>query len=187
MGEILRAKLTFGGHAPVSLDELREGCITEMQFHLPVSALDPRTLSAVLLRDAEIQGSEDRSGWAADIGEHWTFGEFSGYLQGFIDLIFEHEDRWFVADYKSNILGGYDPDSLGRAMLDKNYLLQARLYALALHRHLQVQLRDYDYAKHFGGVAYLFVRGFPSDGVWFERPSLAALESLGNPFSIASK
>ena len=187
IGEILRAKLTFGDHPPVSLNELREGCITEMQFHLPVSALDPRTLSAVLLRDEEIQGNEDRSGWAADIGEHWTFGEFSGYLQGFIDLIFEHEDRWFVADYKSNILGGYDPDSLGRAMLEKNYLLQARLYALALHRHLQVQLRDYDYAKHFGGVAYLFVRGFPSDGVWFERPSLAALESLGNPFSIASK
>jgi exodeoxyribonuclease V beta subunit len=158
-----------------------------MQFHLPVSALDPETLSAVLLRDTEIQGNEDRSGWAADIGEHWTFGEFSGYLQGFIDLIFEYENRWFVADYKSNILGGYDPDSLGRAMLDKNYLLQARLYALALHRHLQVQLPDYDYAKHFGGVAYLFVRGFPSDGVWFERPSLAALESLGNPFSIASK
>ena len=187
VGQILSAKLTLGDHAPVSLEELKEGCITEMQFHLPVNALDPKTLSAVLLQDREIQDNGDRSAWAADIGEHWTFGEFSGYLQGFIDLIFEHENRWFVADYKSNILSGYDQEALGRAMLDRNYLLQARLYALALHRHLQVQLKDYDYANHFGGVVYLFVRGFPSDGVWFERPSLAALESLGNPFLIASK
>lgn len=185
IGEILHAKLTFGSHAPVSLDELKEGCITEMQFHLPVSALDPSTLSAVLLEDDHIKAHEDRFKWADGIRDHWTFGEFGGYLQGYIDLIFEHEDRWFVADYKSNILGGYDPESLGRAMLEKNYLLQARLYALALHRHLQVQLHAYDHAKHFGGVAYFFVRGFPSHGVWFERPSLQALESLGNPFSTA--
>ena len=186
IGEILRAKLTFAGHSPVSLDELRESCITEMQFHLPVSALDPRALSEALLEDDKIKQNKHHSEWASDIRAHWAFGEFSGHLQGYIDLIFEHENRWFVADYKSNILGGYDTESLERAMLEKNYLLQARLYALALHRHLQVQLRGYDHAQHFGGVAYLFMRGFPSHGVWFERPSLRALESLGRPFSIAS-
>ena len=184
---ILDSKLPLGEHSHVSLAELRDRCITEMQFHLPVSVLNPETLSAALLQDPEIQEDEDRSRWAAQIGSRWNFGEFCGHLQGYIDLIFEHENRWFVADYKSNTLGNYEPDSLGRAMLEKNYLLQARLYALALHRHLQVQLPGYDHAKHFGGVAYLFVRGFPSSGVWFERPSLSALESLGNPFSLTSK
>ena len=86
-------------------------------------------------------------------------------------------------DYKSNKLDDYSPESLERAMVEKHYLLQARLYALALHRHLQVQMTGYDHSKHFGGVAYLFVRGLPSRGLWFERPSLRALDSLGNPFS----
>jgi len=39
------------------------------------------------------------------------------------------------------------------------YHLQHLLYTLALHRHLQRSLPGYDYAHHFGGVLYLFVRG----------------------------
>ena len=183
MTAIVGAPLTFGAHAPVTLAELREGCITEMQFHLPVRMLNPQVLSSVLLEDPEIGESEERSQWAAKISDHWMFGEFGGHLQGYIDLIFEHENRWFVLDYKSNKLDDYSPESLERAMVEKHYLLQARLYALALHRHLQVQMTGYDHSKHFGGVAYLFVRGLPSRGLWFERPSLRALDSLGNPFS----
>ena len=108
-------------------------------------------------------------------------------MQGYIDLIFQHEDRWFVLDYKSNKLDGYAPETLERAMIEKHYLLQARLYALALHRHLQVQMVGYDHSKHFGGVAYLFLRGLPSGGLWFERPSLLGLESLGNLFPCAQQ
>lgn len=180
---IVESPLTFGTHAPVSLAALREGCITEMQFHLPVSALNPQILSSVLLDTAEVRQDEKRAQWAANISKHWRFGEFAGHLQGYIDLIFEHEGHWFVLDYKSNRLDDYEPKTLEGAMVEKHYLLQARLYALALHRHLQVQIADYDYSKHFGGVAYLFVRGLPAGGLWFERPSLEGLERLGNPFS----
>lgn len=181
LGEILDTPLQLGAHAPASLRALRESCITEMQFHLPVDRLDPQGLSEALLKDPAIDGDTELTHWAAGIA-NWGFGDFSGYFQGFIDLIFEHEGRWFVADYKSNLLKGYAPGSLLRAMLEHHYLLQARFYALALHRHLQCHLADYDFESHFGGVAYLFVRGFPEQGLWFERPSLQAIEHLGAPF-----
>ena len=180
---IVDTPLQLGTHTRVSLREVREHCITEMQFHLPVEHLDPKRLSEALLEDGGIRESEHAKYWAGGLGE-WTFGDFAGFLQGFIDLIFEHEGRWFVADYKSNQLPDYGEDALRDAMLEKNYLLQARFYALALHRHLQVNLAGYDYEKHFGGIAYLFVRGFPTQGTWFERPSLQAIDSLGTPFQL---
>ena len=37
----------------------------------------------------------------------------NGMLKGFIDLVFEHEGRYFVADYKSNWLGPDDGDYTG--------------------------------------------------------------------------
>ena len=178
---ILDTPLALSGTEPARLRALRDGCITEMQFHLPVASLSPERLAATLLRTDSIATSEDRRMWAKRLAQ-WGFGEFGGFLQGFIDLIFEHEGRWFVADYKSNRLNGYTAAILEAAMLDKHYLLQGLFYALALHRHLQVQLPGYHYEKHFGGVAYLFVRGFPHQGLWFERPTASTLDNLGSLF-----
>ena len=73
------------------------------------------------------------------------------------------------------------------SMQQQAYQLQALLYALALHRHLQQRLPGYDHAQHFGGVFYLFVRGVRpgwkhSDGspcgVHLQRPALPELQSL---------
>jgi exodeoxyribonuclease V beta subunit len=181
INQILDTDLHLNGREGVTLRSLREGCITEMQFQLPVAHLSAERLSAALLQDPEIQSHEPSRYWAAGLSQ-WGFSDFAGYFQGFIDLIFEHEGRWFVADYKSNLLRDYRTDAIRQAMVDKNYLLQARLYALALHRHLQVHLEGYDFDTHFGGVTYLFMRGFPSQGIWFNRPSLEAIEALGKPF-----
>ena len=72
-------------------------------------------------------------------------------------------------------------------MLRHHYFLQARFYTIALHRHLTATLPGYSYHQHFGGVAYLFVRGFPNHGLWFDRPSLETLAPLDalftSPFS----
>ena len=178
---ILDTPLQFGQHSPVCLRSLRDSCITEMQFHLPVDRLDPSVLSSAILKDPSISEDNELNHWAFKISS-WGFNDFSGYFQGFIDLIFEHEGRWFVGDYKSNILKNYTQGCLQAAMVHHNYLLQARFYALALHRHLQCHLTCYDFDRHFGGVAYFFVRGFPNQGLWFERPSLEAIENLGAPF-----
>ena len=71
-------------------------------------------------------------------------------------------------------------------MLHHHYLLQARLYTVALHRHLEASMSDYDPEVHLGGCAYLFVRGFPEQGVWFEPARLDAIAALDRLFAQAT-
>ena len=112
----------------------------------------------------------------------------NGMLKGFIDLVFEHEGRYFVADYKSNWLGAqdadYTPTRMQQAVLDKRYDLQYVLYVFALHRLLRSRLADYDYERHVGGAVYLFLRGHaaPSQGLHLERPPWALIEALEQMF-----
>ena len=169
------------GETSLKLEAVRGRCITEMQFRMPTRGVSAETLSGALLADPLIYGNPERASWAASIGD-WSFSEFHGFLQGFIDLLFEHEGRWYVADYKSNTLRNYGQVGLEKAMRDHHYLLQSRLYCLALHRHLQHHLLGYEHARHFGGVAYLFVRAFPEAGLWFERPDTSALDALSHLF-----
>jgi exodeoxyribonuclease V beta subunit len=112
--------------------------------------------------------------------------EMQGYLTGFVDLICEHDGRFYVVDYKTNNLGerqaDYAPEALLEAMRAHNYGLQYWLYTLVLHRYLGNCLPEYDYDRHFGGVMYLFVRGMipvmPGSGVFRARPDLACLQEL---------
>ena len=172
---ILNTEIGLASGISFRLEELRGHCITEMQFHLPVSSLSPSALSQVLVEDPGILRIPGGTDWAASLAG-WSFTEFTGFLQGFIDLIFELDGRWYVADYKSNRLHRYGPAALDRVMLDAHYWLQARLYVLALHRHLRSNLPDYHPERHLGGVAYLFVRGFPGQGVWLDTPTPQALD-----------
>ena len=117
----------------------------------------------------------------------------NGMLKGFIDLVFEHEGRYFVADYKSNWLGPDDGAYTGEAMRDailaNRYELQYVLYLLALHRLLKARLPGYDYDRHVGGAVYLFLRGSraPRGGVHFERPPKALIEALDCLFARTSE
>ncbi len=112
-------------------------------------------------------------------------GDVSGYLGGVIDLVFEHDGRWWIVDWKSNQLGAadarYQAAVLGEVMHQAHYTLQYHLYALALHRHLRARVPGYDPAVQWGGVAYAFLRGIDGSGTrgWFtDRPSPALLASL---------
>lgn len=113
----------------------------------------------------------------------------NGMLKGYIDLVFEHEGRFYVADYKSNWLGpdtsAYTQAAMEEAMLKHRYDLQFALYSLALHRLLRARIPDYDYDHHFGGVLYLFLRGVASDGsgVYRVRPPRAFIETLDRLFA----
>ena len=114
---------------------------------------------------------------------------FNGMLKGFIDLVFEHEGRYYVLDYKSNFLGeddqAYVPDVMKAKILEKRYDLQYVIYLLALHRLLKARLPDYDYDSHMGGAVYLFLRGCyaPGAGAFTERPDRALIEELDRLFS----
>jgi exodeoxyribonuclease V beta subunit len=183
LSTMVQAELRLGGEV-LTLGGVRESCITEMQFHMPTELFSPMTLSRALLGDPLIAGDAARAEWASHLGS-WPFSEFAGFLQGYIDLIFEHGGRWYVMDYKSNRLRGYEGGVVEAAMLQHHYLLQSRIYCIALDRHLRHHVRDYRPEEHFGGVAYVFVRGLPGGGVWFERPGLEALTALSELFSPA--
>jgi exodeoxyribonuclease V beta subunit len=116
-------------------------------------------------------------------------GQLNGMFKGFIDLTFEHQGRYYVADYKSSWLGlteaSYDRAAMQACMLKERYDLQFSLYLLALHRQLRLRLPDYDYDRHIGGALYLFVRGqqAASQGLFFERPPRELIEQMDRLFS----
>jgi exodeoxyribonuclease V beta subunit len=115
----------------------------------------------------------------------------NGMLKGFIDLVFEHEGRYYVLDYKSNRLGdddiAYTQAAMRDAILGHRYELQYALYLFALHRLLRSRLPDYDYDRHIGGAAYVFLRGTqaPQGGVFAERPPAAMMHALDRLFAAA--
>ena len=95
--------------------------------------------------------------------------KFSGILNGLIDVVFRTEEGvYFIVDYKTNhikgtqefsTLGNYTKPWLETEMSGHHYHLQSLIYTIAVHRLLQVRIPNYDYATHFGGHYYLFVRG----------------------------
>ena len=107
-------------------------------------------------------------------------------MRGFIDLVFVHDGKFFLADYKSNYLGpdfsDYTSKALETAMRQSAYTLQYLIYSIALHRWLRTRLSDYRYEQHFGGVFYFFLRGMhpahPGSGVFFDRPPYLLVEDL---------
>lgn len=76
-------------------------------------------------------------------------------LKGFIDLCFEHNGKFYLIDWKTNVLENYSPESVEKAMIEHDYLLQGKIYATALTRYLNL----YGRFSSFGGVFFLFVRG----------------------------
>jgi exodeoxyribonuclease V beta subunit len=112
-------------------------------------------------------------------------GQLNGMLKGFIDLVAEHEGRYYVIDYKSNWLGpddqAYSPDAMRKLILAERYELQYVLYLLALHRLLKLRLPDYDYDTHIGGAVYLLLRG--AGAAHFEKPPRTLIETLDALFA----
>jgi exodeoxyribonuclease V beta subunit len=109
----------------------------------------------------------------------------NGMLTGFMDLVLQHDGKYWVLDYKSNRLNNYAPLTLQNAILEKRYEVQYVLYTLALHRLLTSRLPDYDYDQHIGGCIYVFLRGIEDAGagVHVQRPSKALIEALDRAFA----
>ncbi|WP_137938467.1 exodeoxyribonuclease V subunit beta [Chitinivorax sp. B] len=114
-----------------------------------------------------------------------SFQQVEGYMKGFMDLVFEHEGRYYILDWKSNWLGprlaDYTANNLIQGMAQHHYYLQYLIYTVALHRFLTQRLTQYSYEHHFGGVYYLFLRGVTPDGrlgVFHDRPSEALILAL---------
>ncbi|MFD1009587.1 exodeoxyribonuclease V subunit beta [Oceanisphaera ostreae] len=159
---------------PVSLSELTT-YQPELEFWLEVTKVDVRKLDGLV--QAAILPGHPRAELLPDT--------LNGMFKGFIDLVFEHQGRYFVVDYKSNWLGADDADYTQAAMIEQiikhRYDLQYVLYLLALHRQLKLRLPDYDYDTHMGGALYLFVRH--PQAMYHERPPRKLIETLDALFS----
>lgn len=97
-----------------------------------------------------------------------TSGAVKGMMNGFVDLFFEHNGKYYILDWKSNFLGdqleNYASENLVEAMNESNYHLQYLLYAVAVDKFLRSRLgNDYNFETHFGGVVYVFLRGVRPD------------------------
>lgn len=162
----------------ISLSQLSAKQVkVEMEFHMPLHEVKVSDFNRIINQYFK-QHKRD-----------YQFEQLNGMIKGFIDLMFEFEGKFYVADYKSNHLGdsydSYHFSAMQQAMTAHDYHLQAILYTLALHRWLKYKLPDYDYHTHIGGAYYLFIRGMsqtePGNGVYFvlpEKPMIEALDDL---------
>ena len=190
-------------------DVTRRDRLDELGFTLTLgedaaSSFDVGSLADVL-RDHAADADAPLAAAADHLRRGGTGRRVHGLLVGSIDLVVRHEERFWIADYKSNGLGQWldtdaggrwceteahtGPDRVARAMLAGDYLLQAHLYVVALHRYLRGRLGEgYDYDRHVGGWAYLFLRGMTGEdvrrtdglphGVATGRPTRALVEDL---------
>ncbi|MGY3266306.1 exodeoxyribonuclease V beta subunit [Lysobacter sp. HA35] len=150
----------------------------EMEFHF---ALDHVGVDALLSTVQSHGLLSAREGFGAR-------RVLDGLMTGKIDLVYVHDGRYFVLDYKTNRLPDYMPPTLARAMHEGEYTLQAAIYTLALHRWLRFRLgAAYDYERDMGGVRYVFCRGVdahrsPSPGVHADRLPFALVDALDRLF-----
>ncbi|WP_256842656.1 UvrD-helicase domain-containing protein [Ornithinimicrobium cryptoxanthini] len=152
--------------------------LRELDFELPLGGGDlpdgaaaHATLGELvpLLREHLPAGDPVRA-WADTLDQSPDLAaqHLRGYLTGSVDVVLRTGGSYLVVDYKTNWLGrteepltaaDYRPQMLAEAMGHSSYPLQALLYAVVAHRFLRWRLRDYDPARHLGGVLYLYVRG----------------------------
>ncbi|VVN97934.1 exodeoxyribonuclease V subunit beta [Pseudomonas fluorescens] len=175
---LLQTPLSIGtGQPPVVFGQLTQYRV-EMEFWFASHKVD-------VLKLDELVRQYTHNGVARVAAEPVLL---NGMFKGFIDLTFEHQGRYYVADYKSNWLGvddsAYTEQAMEQSILDNRYDLQYVLYLLALHRQLKARLADYDYERHMGGALYLFLRGTQaaSRGVYFSRPPRELIERLDRLF-----
>ncbi|MDX8397419.1 MAG: exodeoxyribonuclease V subunit beta [Mariprofundaceae bacterium] len=173
MFDVLHTPLNKAGLKLVDIHANKR--LNELEFDFSVAKVDINLLNNTL---------DEAAG--QDL-QRLQLSQFRGFINGIIDLVFEYDGCYYLADYKSNLLGfslsAYTPEKLRQAVFDRRYDLQCFIYSLALHRYLKNRIADYDYNRHFGGAYYLFLRGMraesgPAYGVYFERPSLEFIEKL---------
>ena len=183
--ELLQNWLQQISHTPLSneieialADLANKDCIKEMPFYLAIREhFDVEAFNRALKAHHHLPS------------EPLQFEQIQGMVRGSIDLVFRHNGKYYLVDYKSNFLGStlssYNQEALKKEMLHSHYDWQYLIYTLALHRYLQSVVPHYDYSRDFGGVFYLFLRGMngePQSGVFYDRPSVELITELDGVF-----
>ena len=146
--------------------------LNELGFHLALDPRSPVTAARIgtLVAD-HLPVSDPLHRWGRSLAAGLAGLDLEGFLTGSIDLVLRRTvdgvQRFSVIDYKTNNLapGATDPtlrayrrSATTRAMTQNQYVLQALVYSVALHRYLRWRVPGYDPTVHLGPVGYLFVR-----------------------------
>ncbi|CAL4324495.1 RecBCD enzyme subunit RecB [Buchnera aphidicola (Eriosoma grossulariae)] len=137
-----------------SLSHLKKNeYIKELEFLLPIQ----KTLNSSQLN--YITKKNDPISIASP---NLTFNNKKGMINGFIDLIFYLNKKYYILDYKSNWLGEnnkyYSSLNIKNEMIKHRYDLQYQIYSIALHRYLKQRIKNYTFKNYFGGIFYFFIR-----------------------------
>ncbi|MBI4701604.1 MAG: UvrD-helicase domain-containing protein, partial [Deltaproteobacteria bacterium] len=219
---ILATPLGLPQHPELRLQDIAPGDrLDELGFDMPVAGGARWSGGATVEGAALVQALRQRAEGALPAEFLDRLGgldelALAGLLTGSIDLAFRvgsgPDQMWYVCDYKTNRLTaprqsgqrGRLPSTPAcyaeqhmRAEMDRHaYFLQYHLYLVALHRMLGRRLAGYDYDRHMGGAAYLFLRGMTGPavardgqgrphGVFFHRPEPEAIAALGAALDVA--
>ncbi|WP_462323892.1 exodeoxyribonuclease V subunit beta [Desulfoplanes sp.] len=159
--------------------------LPELEFHYPLHGVTPRGLSGLYGK----WGRSLPASFPARM-EGLRFAPRQGFMLGFIDLVFRHQGKWYLVDWKSNHLGkdpeNYRQEHLTKAMAEHMYFFQSHIYTVALDGYLQMRLPgSYEYERDFGGILYIFLRGVnaelgPEYGIYREMPEPGFVRELSD-------
>ena len=154
-------------------------CVKEMEFFY---TLKPGGVGQI----ADIFRIHKKADLARVIRENVRNKTIHGFMNGFIDLMFRHDGKYYVLDWKTNFLGAgpdaYTADAVEKSMTESLYFLQYHIYVVAAVLFLKQRLPGFDFERDFGGVIYAYTRGMrvnmPEHSVFFERPDKALINDL---------
>jgi exodeoxyribonuclease V beta subunit len=155
-----------------------------MEFYFPINKTEPQDLRSAFKEHIQL---ESRGDFPDRLGR-LVFSPVAGFLKGYMDLVFQFRDRFYLLDWKSNYLGptidSYRQDMLKAPMQQNFYFLQYHLYSVALTRYLRLRKPGFRYESDFGGVFYIFIRGVDSRhgsqfGIFYDLPKQGVINALG--------
>jgi len=162
--------------------------LRESEFYYPMCSASTDKLTRILSKHRNMHSNSNLQSMV----RLPAYQKLKGMMHGFIDLIFEHNNKYYICDYKSSHLGNDFSDYNHQAMKDNieknHYDLQYLIYALALHRYLRHSLDNYDVETHFGGAYYLYLRGMTGEvqhqncGVYYRKITVEELNELDQLF-----
>ncbi len=133
--------------------------LNELEFYFPLNHISPAKLSNLFRKNADILVPQNSD--FPDYIERLNFSPIHGFMKGFIDMVFQFNDRFWLIDWKSNFLGDkaedYNQKAMTGVMKENYYFLQYHIYTLALHQYLKLRKENYNYESDFGGVFYIFL------------------------------
>lgn len=159
--------------------------LNELEFYFPLKKIAPTKIKDIFKKYVRLKFL-DRF---PEQLERLSFAPKRGFMKGFIDLVFQHDNRFYLVDWKSNFLGeqitDYGRDHLKMVMEKDFYFLQYHIYIIALNQYLSSRMPGYSYDRNFGGVCYLFLRGVDPEigqdyGIFRDRPSPELIEELSD-------